>query len=80
MKNIGKIMVFICFFAIIAIFTGSVSAANWTVNPGGNIQSVINSASANDTITVNDNNGSAYTYTVNLDINKNITLKAKTSA
>lgn len=76
MKNMKRVLVFISFFAIITIFSGAVSAASWTVNPGSSIQSVINSASSSDTITVNDN-GANYTYSENLVINKNVTLKAK---
>jgi len=34
------------------LFSGAVSAADWTVNPGGSIQSAIDTASDNDTITV----------------------------
>lgn len=60
------------------LFMGAVSAADWTVNPGGSIQSAINNSSANDTIIVNDNNGAAYIYTENLVINKKLSLKAKT--
>ena len=77
MKNTKIILVLISFFAITTIFSGAVSAASWTVNPGSSIQSVINSASSSDTITVNDNNGANYTYSENLVINKNVTLKAK---
>lgn len=58
MKKTGKILISISFFAILIImFTGAVSATNWTVNPGDSIQSVVNNASNNDTIIVNDNNG-----------------------
>lgn len=60
------------------MLTGVVSAADLTVNPGDNIQSVINSASNNDTITINDNNGNAYTYTENIIIDKKLEIKAKT--
>ena len=80
MKNVKNILAFITFFAIFVMFTGAVSAANWTVSPGGNIQSVINNASSGDIITVNDNNGTAYTYTGNFTISKKLTLKAKTGA
>lgn len=60
------------------MFTGVVSAANWTVNPGDSIQAVVNNAAVNDTIVVNDN-GSSYTYTENLNVNKTITLQANSS-
>lgn len=72
LKGVFLILV-LCFLSV-----GTVSAANLTVNPGGSIQSVINAASSNDTIIVNDNNGSAYTYTGNLIINKTLQLKAST--
>jgi len=77
MNQLKKILVLISFFALFAMFTGAVSAANLTVNPGDNIQSVINNASDNDTIIINDNNGTAYTYTENLFINKKLQLQAK---
>ncbi|MGB9937641.1 MAG: right-handed parallel beta-helix repeat-containing protein [Methanobacterium sp.] len=75
MKNI---LVVTSFFVVLFLFTGAVSAANWTVNPGDSIQSVIDNASNNDMIIVNDNNGSAYTYNENIIINKTVQLKAKT--
>mgnify|MGYP005837940291 CR=1 FL=1 len=67
------------FLALISVM-GTVSAANWTVNPGDSIQSIINNASSNDTIIVNDNNGSAYTYTENIVIDKKLVLQAKTGS
>ena len=69
-------LVFMFGLALFLTISG-VSAATWTVNPGENIQSVINNASSNDTIVVNDNNGSAYTYTGNLVVNKTLSLQAK---
>lgn len=78
MGKFNSVLIFVCFFVMLIIFTGAVSAANWTVNPGDSIQSVIDNASANDTILVNDNNGSAYTYTGNLVVNKTLQLKSKT--
>ena len=61
----------------IVIFAGTVSAADWTVNPGDNIQTTIDGAADDDTITVNDNAGTAHTYNQNIVINKrNLTLKA----
>ncbi|MCE7698659.1 MAG: Ig-like domain-containing protein [Methanobacterium paludis] len=69
-------LVFMFGLALFLTISG-VSAVTWTVNPGENIQSVINNASSNDTIVVNDNNGSAYTYTGNLVVNKTLSLKAK---
>lgn len=66
------LILILCFLSI-----GTASAANWTVNPGSSIQSVINNASCNDTVIVNDNNGSDYTYTENVVINKTIALRAK---
>ena len=65
-------------FLMLISIMGTVSAANYTVNPGDSIQSAIDNASSNDTIIVNDNNGSAYTYTENLVINKTLQLKAST--
>ena len=76
MSGVKRISVFIIFFAVLTIFTGAVTAADWNVSAGDSIQTVINSASANDTITVNDNNGTAYTYTENVVINKKINLQA----
>ncbi|WP_048080198.1 right-handed parallel beta-helix repeat-containing protein [Methanobacterium arcticum] len=77
MKSLRLALALLVFFSMFLMFIGAVSAANLTVNPGGSIQSVINNASNNDTIIINDNNGSAYTYTGNLIINKSISLKAK---
>jgi len=71
LKGVFLILV-LCFLSV-----GTVSAANLTVNPGGSIQSVIDNASSNDTITVNDNNGHVYTYNENIVINKKLTLQAK---
>lgn len=61
---------------LILMFTGAVSAANWTVNPGNSIQLVINNASSNDTILVNNNNGNAYTYQENIVVNKKLNITA----
>jgi len=74
-KQLGMIVFILAF---ILIFCQTVSAANLTVNPGDSIQSAIDNASDNDTITVNDNNGSAYTYTENLVVNKTLSLQART--
>ena len=79
MDNLIKILVFIIFFVILTVFTGTVSAANWTVNPGDSIQAVINNASDNDMITINDNNGSDHTYTENIVITKKLTINAGSS-
>ena len=76
MMNIKKILMLTIFLAIFAMFTGTVSAANWTVNPGDNIQSTVDQASSTDTIIVNDDNGTAYTYNENIVINKNISLQS----
>ncbi|MDP3066071.1 MAG: hypothetical protein Q8N08_04960, partial [Methanobacteriaceae archaeon] len=51
------------------IICSSVSAANWTVNPGDNIQTVINGASSQDNITINTG-----TYNQNVLVNKNLTI------
>ncbi|MCC7559176.1 MAG: hypothetical protein KO318_01900 [Methanobacterium sp.] len=70
MDGVRRISIFIIFLAVLAIFTGAVAAADWNVSVGSSIQSVVDNASENDTIIVNDNNGTAYTYTENLVINK----------
>lgn len=75
-KKCLSIIILFSFFVLISI-SGTVSAANLTVNPGGSIQAVVNNASSGDIITVNDNNGSAYNYTENLVINKKVHLQAK---
>ncbi|MEL7671183.1 right-handed parallel beta-helix repeat-containing protein [Methanobacterium sp.] len=80
MKKKYVFIILISMFLMLISITGTVSAANHTVNPGNSIQSVINNASSNDTIIVNDNNGSAYTYTENLVINKTLALQAKNGA
>ncbi len=74
----GKIIMILISLAIIVVFSGTVSAGNWTVNPGESIQAAVNSASSNDTIFVNDNNGSNYTYNENVVINKKLQVFAKT--
>lgn len=76
MKNKLLFIILLSLFLILISINGTVSAANLTVNPGDSIQSVINNASSNDTIIVNDNNGSVYTYTENVVINKTIQLKS----
>ena len=78
MANVKTFLALTTFFAVFLMFSGAVSAANVTINPGDSIQSAIDNASDNDTIIVNDNNGSAYTYTENVVINKTVSLKAKT--
>ena len=76
MSGVTRISVFIIFLALLVIFTGAVAAVDWNVSAGSSIQTVINSASENDTIIVNDNNGTAYNYTENVVINKKINLQA----
>ena len=66
MKNIKKILAFISLFTMIFMFTGVVSAANYTGSPGNSIQASINETN-NDTIVVNDNSTSTYK---NIEINK----------
>ena len=61
-------------FAI--IICGNSSATDWTVGPGGKynyttIQSAVNGANSDDTITVYDDGGNPYTYQENVVINKN---------
>ncbi|NYB52466.1 MAG: right-handed parallel beta-helix repeat-containing protein [Methanobacteriaceae archaeon] len=75
-KQCLSIIMLFSFFVLISI-SGTVSAANLTVNPGGSIQAAVNNASSGDIITVNDNNGSAYTYTENVIINKKVSLQSK---
>ncbi|MEN4018405.1 MAG: NosD domain-containing protein, partial [Methanobacterium sp.] len=74
MNDVRKILVITIFFVIFVMFMGTVSAANWTVNPGNSIQAAVNNASSNDTIIVNDDNGTDYTYIENIVINKKLTL------
>lgn len=50
MNNLTKILVFIIFFAMLTLFTGTASAFNCTVNHEDSIQLVINNTSDNDTI------------------------------
>jgi len=75
MKNELLFIILLSLFLIFISMMGTISAANWTVNPGDSIQSVINNASSNDTIIVNDNYGSGYTYTENVVVNKTVQLK-----
>lgn len=79
-KGVKKVQkqVLLILIMLIFIFTfcGAVSAAEWNVNPGQSIQSVINNNATNgDTITVNDPTGNGSTYKENLVINKNLTIK-----
>ncbi|MDG3547066.1 DUF1565 domain-containing protein, partial [Methanobacterium formicicum] len=60
---------------VVAI-SGTVSATDWTVNPGESIQSVIDNANDTDNIIVNDNGDSNATYNENILINKNLSVKA----
>ena len=55
MNNLMKISAFICFFAILTIFTGIVSASNGTINLEDQIQSVINNTFDNKTIATSEN-------------------------
>ena len=55
MNNLMKILVLICFFAILNMFTGIVSASNGTVNPEDQIQSVISNTFDNKTIATSEN-------------------------
>lgn len=75
MKNELLFIMLLSLFLIFISMMGTISAANWTVNPGDSIQSIINNASSNDTIIVNDNYGSGYTYTENVVVNKTVQLK-----
>lgn len=45
----NKILVFMGILVVFCLFTGAVSAADWTVNPGDIIQAVVNSAGENHT-------------------------------
>jgi hypothetical protein len=70
MKNITKILAFISLFAIVVMFTGAVSAADYDGNLGDSIQTAVNNTHNGDTIIVNDDNGSAYTNTDNSIVDK----------
>ncbi|BDZ71151.1 DUF11 domain-containing protein [Methanobacterium petrolearium] len=60
---------------MLAILTcNTVSATNHTVNPGDNIQDVVDGASDGDNITVNTG-----TYNENVNVTKNLTIKANGS-
>ncbi|CEL25988.1 hypothetical protein MB9_2377 [Methanobacterium formicicum] len=76
MSGLKRILGVMVFFVVLAFFMGVVAAADWNVSAGSSIQSVINGASDNDTVLVNDNNGTACTYTENLVVNKRINLQA----
>ncbi|MBI5459079.1 right-handed parallel beta-helix repeat-containing protein, partial [Methanobacterium sp.] len=70
--------------AILLLGLGTVSAADWTVGPGGtynytSIQDAINNEStlSGDIISVYDEGGSAYTYNENVVVNKtNLTVQS----
>jgi uncharacterized repeat protein (TIGR01451 family) len=71
-KNVKKQLITLTLtLAFILIFSGTVSAADWTVGPTGNyqtIQGAVDGSSDNDTITVNPNGTDAYTE--NIVVNK----------
>lgn len=75
MNNLRKILISISFLVMLTMFTGTVSAFSWTVNPGDPITSTINNASDYDKIIVNDTNKSAYTNTKNMVNNKKAIIK-----
>mgnify|MGYP001234684988 CR=1 FL=1 len=54
MSKFNGVLVIFCFLVVLSIFTGVASAATWTVNPGDSIQSVVDNASDNDTVIIND--------------------------
>ena len=83
MKKIGKHVnttktyIPLLLLALALVFcVGTVSAVDYTVNPGGSIQDVITAAADDDQITVNDDNGTPYTYTENIVIDKRLTIKS----
>jgi hypothetical protein len=80
MNNLMKILAFISLFAIVILFTGAVSAANYAGSPGNNVQIIANNTHNNDSIIVNDNNSSVYTNTENITVNKNPQLQSKEGA
>ena len=60
MKDLRKIFVFMCLFAIIAVSAGAVSAADCNANSEGNAQLILNNSSNNNvTTTVNSDKASA---------------------
>ena len=79
-ENIRKQAIILCLtFAFILIFSGTVSATNWSVGPGGNynynqIQAAVDGSSNTDTITVHPNGTGVYKE--NVKVNKNLTIKA----
>jgi len=62
MKNITKILAFISLVTIVFMFTGAVSAANYTGSPVNSIKTNINDTPI-DTVVVKDNNNSTYKNT-----------------
>jgi hypothetical protein len=83
-KKYTLVFMLIALAIILSLSLGTVSAADWTVGPGGthnytSIQDAINNAStlSGDTISVYDNNGTPYTYNENVVVNKtNLTVRS----
>ncbi|PKL66489.1 MAG: hypothetical protein CVV28_10835, partial [Methanobacteriales archaeon HGW-Methanobacteriales-1] len=83
-KKYTLVFMLITLAVILSLSLGSVSAADWTVGPGGthnytSIQDAINNAYtlSGDTISVYDNNGTPYTYNENVVVNKtNLTVQS----
>jgi len=76
--NKSHVIIVLGLFLVLILMSSAVSAANYTVNPGGSIQAAVNNASNDDTILVKANNGTAHTYKENVVINKRINLKSDT--
>jgi uncharacterized protein len=75
MNKLMKILAFISIFVLLAMFTGTVSATNSTVNPQNSIQTVTNNTH-NSTLMLNNTNVSSYAHSYNL--NRNISQKNTT--
>lgn len=84
MKTIkNQTLITLITLTFIILFSGTVSAADWTVGPDGTynyqaIQSAVDGSSDTDTITVYPNGTGVYNE--NVVVNKNLTLKANSSA
>lgn len=71
MKTIKKLIIIFTALILPILLCSTVSAANYTVNPGDNIQNVINNATSGDNIIINSG-----TYNQNVTVNKNLTIKS----
>ena len=77
MKTMKARLMTMCVMAVMLAVAGTAGAAEWTVNPGDNIQAVIDGAAPTDTVIISQG---TYNLTSQLTVPKSLTIRGASGA